>query len=119
TDSMNTTSTQAPAYAPASQARRCQTELQPLIAQLAQARYAVQQLRATVRQAQQAWAAEHNELLTQLDQAERLRQQAEEAVRQAVLQAYQAAGDKRPHPATQVRLRTRLAYDPQRVTEWA
>jgi hypothetical protein len=58
-------------------------------------------------------------LLATLDNARAAQEQAEAALRDAVLVAYHTTGSKRPHPAVGVRVCTRLVYDPATVTTWA
>lgn len=95
------------------------TTLEMLVRVVAQARQDTAAAQAAVSQARHTFEAEHMPLFATLDAARTAQEQAESALREAVLAAFIATGNKRPHPAVGVRVYTRLVYDPAAVTAWA
>jgi hypothetical protein len=94
-------------------------DIEALVRVVAAARQQTTQAEATLKTARSAWEQDHAALFTIVEAARAAQEVAEAALREAVLAVFTQEGNKHPHPATGVRVTSRLIYDPHAITEWA
>jgi hypothetical protein len=95
------------------------TDIEALVRVVAAARQQTAQAEATLKTARGLWEEDHAALFTTVEESRAEQEAAEAALREAVLAIFALKGNKHPHPATGVRVTSRLVYDPQVITEWA
>jgi hypothetical protein len=90
-----------------------------LVAAVAAARWQANRILEQLATARQQFDEQIRPLVEQKDSILAALAGAEEALRTATLDAYAESRSKRPHPATGIRLQTRLVYDREAVTAYA
>lgn len=93
--------------------------IEALVQVVAATRQQTARAETTLKAARSTWEQDHTALFTTVEEARAAQESAEVALRQAVLAIFAQDGNKHPHPATGVRVTSRLVYDPQAVTAWA
>lgn len=93
--------------------------IEALVHMVAATRRQTARAETTLKAVRSAWEQDHVTLLATVEEARAAQEAAEAALRQAVLAIFAQEGNKHPHPATGVRVTSRLVYDAQTITEWA
>ena len=92
--------------------------LDDLIAQVIEARRVAATLDEEKRQAKSKWEIEHTALLVEDRRAQAEKERAELALREAAVAHFTATGDKYPALGVEVKMATRLEYDPADALMW-
>ena len=93
--------------------------MKDLIAVVVEARQRAAELREQWEVLRGEWQAAHRELLEAAGAAQARALMAEEALRNAALATYNATGDKHPAPGVEVKMGTKMVYDPAEALAWA
>lgn len=93
--------------------------LDAAIRELASARGGLALCKIVVGDARARWEADNATMLAELKAAQEHVNEAERAVRIAGMAAYAQSGDKKPHPAVQIKLTKAVAFNEADARQWA
>ena len=83
-----------------------------------QARLRAAYLQAEFNARHEAWLTAQERLILALTSAKEDQEKAEESLRQAALALYQSTGEQHPGPGVEVKVGTKLVYDPSVALAW-
>lgn len=86
---------------------------------VAECRFEAQRAAQAKRVAEEAWRQENGELFAKADLTKQVTEEAEDKLRELILEHYAKTGDKKPLPGLGVREMKRLEYETATAYSWA
>ena len=93
-------------------------ELLAQIKDVAELRKAYSEMQEMKKKLHAEWEEQNKNLLEQIDKQWQVLTEAETALRESTIKAYQETGNKQPAPGVAVRELTKLDYDPDQALKW-